>query len=404
MKKLSILIISIFYATTIFGQTKTNKIESTGNVGIGTTEPGSLLNVGTKTANSPSTIAQFGKSVANGEAMTLSLVNSGGGSNQSTSLGFHNRHNWSPTGKIKLQQVGSETKARMHFYTYNSGLKNRMTLDENVNLGIGNPSPNAALDIKREGTALEIDHTKSGGHSMIKFNSVVNNGSDKAFILFQDETSNSPGTGAEDVRLTMGVFNDFRSWHGHSDELWFQGGGRLVQNVGKWDSELNTIIGTPSSGITGGYEWRVDNIKKMWLSHSGQLSVAGTILAKEVLVSTDKEDWPDFVFEENYRLKDLSEVEEYIKTNGHLPDIPSATKMEEQGVNLAEMNKLLLQKIEELTLHAIKQQAEVERMEEDRVKEQGQRRREQEKRKELESEVKILTERLEKIEELMLQN
>jgi hypothetical protein len=227
------------------------------------------------------------------------------------------------------------------------------------NLGLGTSTPDAALDIKKEGIALEIDHTTKGGHSLIKFNSVVNNGSDKAFILFQDESSNSPGSGSEDVRLTMGVFNDFRASSYHSDELWLQGGGRLVQNVGSWDEELNTIIGTPSTGTTGGYEWRVNNSVKMGLSHAGQLSVSGTILAKEVKVSTDASNWPDYVFDDNYNLQKLSKVEDFINIHKHLPHMPSAAEVEEDGINLAEMNKLLLMKVEELTLYVIDKDKEV---------------------------------------------
>ena len=87
--------------------------------------------------------------------------------------------------------------------------------------------------------------------AIFNFNSNVNPGSDKGFLLFQDESALLPGTSSEDVRFTIGVFNDFRSIPDHSDELWFQGGGRLVQNVGLWDAELNSLIGIPGVGTTG---------------------------------------------------------------------------------------------------------------------------------------------------------
>jgi hypothetical protein len=93
-----------------------------------------------------------------------------------------------------------------------------------------------------------------------------------------------------------------------------------------------------------------------------KLDVEGAIRATEIRVEAN-DNTADFVFEDNYHLKDLSEVEAFIKTNKHLPEIPSAEEMEEAGVNLAEMNKLLLMKVEELTLYAIEQNAEAERNE-----------------------------------------
>ncbi len=86
-------------------------------------------------------------------------------------------------------------------------------------------------------------------------------------------------------------------------------------------------------------------------SPSEKLEVNGTIRSKEVKVEIDG--WPDYVFEEDYDLRSLEETEAYIKANKHLPEIPSAKEIEENGVRLGEMNRLLLKKIEELTLHQI---------------------------------------------------
>ncbi|WP_299361766.1 hypothetical protein [Winogradskyella sp.] len=90
-----------------------------------------------------------------------------------------------------------------------------------------------------------------------------------------------------------------------------------------------------------------------------RLSVAGKVRAEAVKVYTD---WADFVFEDNYELPTLEEVEDYINDNGHLKDIPSAQEVEENGIELGEMNKLLLQKIEELTLYAIELKKEIEEL------------------------------------------
>lgn len=81
-----------------------------------------------------------------------------------------------------------------------------------------------------------------------------------------------------------------------------------------------------------------------------RLSVNGNIRAKEITVESG---WADFVFEPGYDLDSIEEVEAFILKNGHLKDIPSATHIEQHGVGLAEMNKKLLQKIEEMTLYII---------------------------------------------------
>ncbi len=85
-----------------------------------------------------------------------------------------------------------------------------------------------------------------------------------------------------------------------------------------------------------------------------KLAVNGTIKAKEVIVETTG--WSDYVFADNYALAPLSQVEAHIKANKHLPGIPSAAQVAEQGVSVGDMQARLLAKIEELTLHQIAQE------------------------------------------------
>ncbi|PXX95023.1 hypothetical protein DF185_22695 [Marinifilum breve] len=80
-------------------------------------------------------------------------------------------------------------------------------------------------------------------------------------------------------------------------------------------------------------------------------SVGGMLKAKEVKVQTDV--WADLVFEEDYKLRSLSELESFIGTNKHLPEIPSEKEVNKNGISVGEMNAKLLQKIEELTLYVI---------------------------------------------------
>ncbi len=81
------------------------------------------------------------------------------------------------------------------------------------------------------------------------------------------------------------------------------------------------------------------------------LAVEGKIGCRELVVTTAA--WADFVFEKGYRLPSLSEVEKHIQQNGHLPGIPNATQVKENGVSVGEVSARLLQKIEELTLYVI---------------------------------------------------
>ena len=89
-----------------------------------------------------------------------------------------------------------------------------------------------------------------------------------------------------------------------------------------------------------------------------KLDVDGTIRAHEILVNLNE--GADYVFAPEYNLRPLDEVETFIKENQHLPDVPSADEYRQNGASLSEMNNLLLQKIEELTLYMIDQKKELD--------------------------------------------
>jgi hypothetical protein len=93
-----------------------------------------------------------------------------------------------------------------------------------------------------------------------------------------------------------------------------------------------------------------------------KLAVKGHIHTQEVRVDLMGAVAPDYVFEKDYNLLPLSELETYITQNKHLPEVPSAKEMEADGLNLKEMNLLLLKKVEELTLHLIEQQKDIKKL------------------------------------------
>lgn len=138
------------------------------------------------------------------------------------------------------------------------------------------------------------------------------------------------------------------------------------------NKDFNIYEGAPGSGIlrlgisTGGNTFLAPNGGAVGIGTTNlssmegcKLAVNGTIRAKEIKVNTN---WYDFVFDNDYQLMPLKQVEVYIKAHKHLPEIPSAKEVEENGVSLGEMQGRLLQKIEELTLHMIEMEKENEKM------------------------------------------
>lgn len=96
-----------------------------------------------------------------------------------------------------------------------------------------------------------------------------------------------------------------------------------------------------------------------------KLDVLGTIRAKEIKVDMAG---ADFVFENNYKLMPLSELELFVKERKHLPDVPSANDMEQNGTELGILNSILLKKIEELTLYTIEQNKKIIELEKQTLK------------------------------------
>jgi hypothetical protein len=82
------------------------------------------------------------------------------------------------------------------------------------------------------------------------------------------------------------------------------------------------------------------------------LSVDGKIMAEEVTVQNSTA-WPDYVFANDYKLMPLDELEASINKNKHLPNIPAAAVVEKEGISLGQMNRKLMEKVEELTLYII---------------------------------------------------
>ncbi|KAF2080629.1 tail fiber protein [Flavobacterium sharifuzzamanii] len=128
-------------------------------------------------------------------------------------------------------------------------------------------------------------------------------------------------------------------------------------------SNVPDMNGNIVFGTYGAERMRIDRNGYVSIGTSAPdalLTVKGTIHSSEVKVDLNFPA-PDYVFANDYKLKTLDEVEDYIKGNSHLPEIPSAKEFEKNGINISEMNMALLKKIEELTLYMIEMKKENEK-------------------------------------------
>lgn len=193
--------------------------------------------------------------------------------------------------------------------------KRLLTILDNGRVGIGTENPKNVFEI---GNAYSFH---SGGHKVLGLGYAPGGNGTSLLNGYVSEIRLDPANG----RLRFGI----------SNQSYTKGQNPLSLITAMTINNNGSVgIGTLTTG-------------------SHRLAVEGSIGARAIEVEASG--WSDFVFEKDYKLRTLEEVENYIEENKHLPEIPTEKEVMEQGIDLAKMNAKLLQKIEELTLYLIEE-------------------------------------------------
>lgn len=297
-----------------------------GNVGIGTTTPNTKLEI-----NDNSTISGI---------KNILILNNNKTAVAGDGVKLEFRHNFDPqpTGRIFTEIYNpSDLSAKLHLgarYWNGTNYTNTNLTLAYGNVGIGTTSPGAKLDVDGNIVGRTYITAGSTGYNGAIYLARANDGSLSGQITHtENNTLTLKQTGGLGSNIKMGPSGiEFQTEESNSP----------------YNKITRLIVQHGNNGYVG--------IGTMTPDY--KLDVVGKIRAHEIIVNTVKQS--DFVFEENYPLKKLEDVEEFVKDKKHLPDIPSEKEVAENGLSVGEMQTKLLQKIEELTLYAIEQQKEIQ--------------------------------------------
>ncbi|AUC75535.1 hypothetical protein CW732_07545 [Olleya sp. Bg11-27] len=318
--------------------------------------------------------------------------------------------------------IGSVEKTIGDIYFFNKGVNYLMTIKLNGNVGIGTTQPTSKLFIKQPldnnngglsisdtvGRLIQIYGEGSAGRQVIGTSGTVNplafdlNGNEKMRISENGNvgigTSNPTSKLQIQDNTATGWFQNIKGKAINVDQIiGIKLSGGYSSEFKKWGG-IATVVESVYANDTG-LALYANELERLRISSNGnigigttnpdsKLTVAGNIHSREVKVTVNA--GADFVFENNYELPTLEEIETYVKKNKHLPEIAPAKEMKKNGVNIGDFQIKLLQKIEELTLYTISQEKSI-REQKTQIKKQ---------QKEIEN-LKLIEERLYKIEKLL---
>lgn len=353
-------------------------VDISGKVGIGTSNPSVTLDVKNESVANQ-IISNFEDSYGKRIYLVPRLDNSGhnpisrlgdmgifwsdghGYESQNYSAGlvigpYFDQSPWDPRG-IRIDSIGNvgigltDPQCLLHIDDDKGNLDATFLKisNENVSAGgstmIGKRMGNGPVFIQQAGN---INFTTSG--PCLSFKQKANNGDEGLDIsTYTDENGDinwaSIFTPNSNLYLCSSEGIIFRTGVNKYEIVYFKDDGKVGIGTGDPQAKLDVNGGIKCNEI----EANSMNIDEFSVN---TLTVSDKLWAGEIEV-TDISKWKDEVFEKDYNLTSLSELEKYIQKHHHLPDIPSEAEVMENGINVGEMNALLLQKIEELTLYVI---------------------------------------------------
>ena len=366
MKKiLFAILITLFFVNTVKSQTlnipdNIGTSNNVGNIGIGTTSPSSKLSVRNVGGIDGVKLLDFSESNDEEFIFTGDFLSTGATGNKiilgSGVTGWQpNIMSWRGDG-----YVGINTTTPLEKLHIENGALQFLNIGadlDNVDIiKIGESS--IANEFVLQGMFLGVGESGNA----IKFRSSWN---DNLIVM---NGNGQIGIGISNPMAKLSVYGSTSEGWSSGIELNREGGGKgwiVVDNEGM-------KFRTPVDG-DGFYFRDNSNNTTLIIKDGGQvgigttitgthkLAVEGTIGAREIKVEATG--WSDFVLDNNYKLKDLEEVESFIEDNNHLPDVPSEKEVLENGIQLGEMDATLLQKIEELMLYTIQQEKKIRELE-----------------------------------------
>lgn len=242
------------------------------------------------------------------------------------------------------------------------------------NVGIGVGSPAARLEVKGlpGKSSLKLDYFQAdgsfssravfGGHGFQSFSSYNGAAGEPRFVFSKTRGSidnTIPVQSGDDLGAIWWTPSNDKGSYNHAAKINAVAVGAQTNGITPARIDFSTTaVGSGNTMPSVRMSINHDGNVGIGITAPGRykLNVNGPVRANEVVVNTSG---ADFVFADDYALPSLQQVESFIKENRHLPEIPSAAEMQENGLHLAEMNIKLLQKVEELTLYLLEQQKQI---------------------------------------------